>query len=486
MDKKEETVVTFNDYDLKPETQNALELLGYLEPTPIQRQALPIILDGKDMVGKAETGSGKTAAFGIPICDKILWEENAPQALILEPTRELALQVKEELFRIGRKRRIKVPAVFGGMPIEKEILALKQKSHIVVGTPGRLNDHIKRDTLALSHIDYLVIDEADLMLDMGFFDEMETIIETILKNRKPQIMMFSATMGPHLTSLIERYMSKPVEISIQEKNETGKNVTQLSYLVDSELKFQSFYQVLVAENPEECMIFCETRDMVNTLYHKLKRLKLRCVMLHGGMEQRERLYAVNDFRKGKYRCLVTTDVAARGIDFEHITHVINYDFPFKKTNYVHRIGRTARNGKTGTAISFFTPDQEELKKRVEEYIGMKIPVCSLPVLNPEKERLFLKKQQEKMEVREGKDAVFTKNILKLTVGGGKKSKIRPGDLVGTICTFQGITADDIGIIEILKTLSYVEILNDKGKFVFEELQKIPIKGKLRKIEIARK
>jgi len=477
--------IEFAKYDLSKETLEALSVLGYLKMTPIQEQVIPFLLEGKDVVGKSQTGSGKTAAFGIPICDRVRWDENAPQALILEPTRELAVQVQKELFQIGRKRRIKIPVVFGGMPIDKELLSLKQKSHIVVGTPGRVMDHIRRESLNLSEIRYLIIDEADLMLDMGFFDEVEEIITNVQKASGDIVRaLFSATMGEHIERLTKEYMPDAVHVKVDSESEVVSSIEQYAYEVENEDKFDLLMKILQRENPGDCMIFCETREMVNALHQKMRRKHIRCGMLHGGMEQRDRLYAIGDFRQGKFHIFITTDVAARGIDFPEITHVINYDFPTKKENYVHRIGRTARNGKSGVAISFIQESESRARREAENYNRSEIQTLDAEDLRvtSEQRQTFIKRQKEKVVLKEGKGAAFKDTILKLVIGGGKKSKMRASDIVGTICAIDGLTADDIGVIDVRDSLTYVEILNGKGEKVFEVLQKKPIKGKLRKIQ----
>lgn len=476
----------FDELDLSRETQETLKILGYLQMTPIQTQVIPLMLHGGDVVGKSQTGSGKTAAFGIPICDRVRWEENAPQALILEPTRELAVQVKEELFQLGRKRRLKIPAVFGGMSIDKELLSLGQKSHIVVGTPGRVMDHIRRSSLSLTRLRYLVIDEADLMLDMGFIDEVREIITHVQETaHRPAMALFSATMGEDIQKLTAEMMPEAVYILMPSETETVDAIDQYAYEVENEDKFELLMKLLQKENPEECMIFCETREMVNILFEKLRRKRIRCGMLHGGMEQRDRLYAIGDFRQGKFHIFITTDVAARGIDFPDITHVINYDFPTKKENYVHRIGRTARNGKSGMAISFIQSSEKHARAEAEAY--SKVPIETLQIedliVNAVQKETFRKRQKEKVVLKEGKGAVFKETITRFTIGGGKKSKMRAGDIVGSICAIEGVTAEDIGIIDVRDSMTYVEILNGKGQLVYQKLQEKPIKGKLRRIKM---
>ena len=477
-----ENITSFHKYGLTDDIMQALAILGYHLPTPIQQRAIPDILEGKDLVGKSQTGSGKTAAFAIPICEKIVWEEHAPQAIILEPTRELAVQVQEEIYQIGRKKRIKVPAVFGGMPIDKQRISLRQKAHIVVGTPGRLLDHIRRENINLQKVRYLVIDEADLMLDMGFLDDVEQVIQSI---EQPTIkLLFSATIGEHLDKLIDQYMKNPVHITIESEFETADGLMQLGYTVEQEEKYDLFLDLLMIENPENAMIFCDTREMVNTLYQKLRRKSIRCGMLHGGMEQRDRLYAIDDFRKGKFHYLVTTDVAARGIDFSNVTHVFNYDFPTNKENYVHRGGRTARNGQEGKVISLITPSEKHYQEAVETYIGTTIEMQQFlrdPDADENKLR-FLKRQKEKIVIQEGKGAAFKDSIMKLTISGGKKSKIRTGDVVATICGIPGMAVEDIGIIDVRESVVYVEIFNGKGDLVLKNLPEKTLKGKHRKVQ----
>lgn len=475
----------FNQFQLTRETVDTLALLNYATATPIQSQTIPLLLEGKDVVAQSQTGSGKTAAFGIPICDRVVWEENAPQALILEPTRELAVQVQDELFQLGRKRRLKIPVVFGGMPIHKELLSLKQKSHMVVGTPGRIMDHLRRESLVLSNLKYLIIDEADLMLDMGFLEEVGEIIAHV-EGASDHVVkaLFSATIGKHIDGLVQSHMPEAVNVTIEGEARAVQQIAQYAYEVEKDDKFPLLMKILQRENPGDCMIFCETREMVNTLFQKLRRKRIRVGMLHGGMEQRERLYAIGDFRQGKFHLFITTDVAARGIDFPDITHVINYDFPTKKENYVHRIGRTARAGKTGTAISFVSENEQKAKRDAEEYGGVTIKMLDTIELHVEEtqKKTFARRQKEKVILKEGKGAVFQDSILRLTIGGGKKSKMRAGDIVGAICAVEGIEAGDIGVIDVRDSITFVEILNGKGEAVFHTLQKKPIKGKLRKIQ----
>ena len=496
----------FEGYQLSKEIIGALTILGYKEPTKIQAEVIPVALQRRDIVGKSQTGSGKTAAFAIPLCEEAVWEENTPTALVLEPTRELTVQTKQEIFHIGRKKRLKVPDVFGGFPIDKQIQTLKQKSHIVVGTPGRVMDHIRRGTLQLGNIKSVVIDEADLMLDMGFAEEVGQILEKIKTN--PRIMLFSATIGEEIENMIERYLKEPVMVEIEVSQEEKGNIKEEVYEVtginsamqstnsydsnianelgeQSKEKYQLFLRLLARENPDSCMIFCGTKEMVNVLCRKLRKDGVKCGMIHGDIDQQDRIRTVEGFREGRFRYLIATDVVARGIDFDNLSHVFNYDFPTGRETYVHRIGRTGRNGKTGIAISLVTDSDKKMKKMVENYVGYDLPMENYVPVSKEEEKAFWNRQNEKIVLKKKKGAEFSKTITKLSISGGKKSKMRAVDIVGTICSIPDIVAEDIGVIDVRDSLTYVEILNGKGKKVLDALQEKTIKGKVRKVRITR-
>ncbi len=473
----------FSKYPLSSDILEALSLLGYAKPTDIQKSVIPLVLEGKDIAAKSKTGTGKTAAFAIPIAEKIIWEENSPQALVLEPTRELSVQVGDEFFYIGRKKRLKAASVFGGFPIDKQIQTLKQKCHVAAGTPGRVMDHIRRGTIKLDKIAYLVIDEADLMLDMGFREDVRQIIAAL--PTKPQILLFSATLGDNVKSLAEDYMSDTVYIYQEDNTETEGNIEEIIYEVNSDGKYDAFVNVFIHENPDTCMIFCGTREMVNVLYRKLKRNKIDCGMIHGAMEQQERIKIIEGFRSGEFRYLIATDVAARGVDFENITHVINYDFPTGRETYVHRAGRTGRNGCNGRAISFVTEDDKKMKRMVEEFTGKELPASICPAPDPSSIKAFRDSQKKKRHTAARKGAVLNHSILRITIGGGKKSKMRAADIVGALCNIEGIDASDIGIIDVRDSLTYVEVLNGKGQIALDTLKDKPIKGKIRKVRATR-
>lgn len=469
----------FAQYGLSLSILEALDMLGYHHPTVIQQEVIPLVLAGKNVVARSRTGTGKTAAFAVPLCEMAVWEENSPRALVLEPSRELAVQVSRELFQIGRKKRLKVPAVFGGFPIDKQMQTLKQKSHIVVGTPGRVMDLVRRGSLQLSGITHLVIDEADLMLDMGFLEEVGEIISLLPENRK--ILLFSATLEKQVQTLIDNYAADAVFVAQDQEDGPPPSIGQAAYEVTAENKYEMFKRVLMKENPDSCMIFCGTREMVNVLFQKLRRDRIFCGMIHGEMEQKERLKNVDAFGRGGFRYLIATDVAARGIDFENIGLVVNYDFPTGKETYVHRIGRTGRNGKDGRAVSLVSAQEKKMLQKVEEYTGTALPVLQELIVTQEEEKAFWALQRRKSAPKAGKGEALNRDIMRLSIGGGRKSKMRTADIVGTICAVDGITAEDIGVIDIRESLTYVEILNRKGPLVLERLQTKPIKGKVRKV-----
>lgn len=474
----------FNKYKISEDILEALKALGYEKPTNIQEEVLPLLLNGQNIVAKAPTGSGKTAAFAIPICEQVVWEENAPQALVLEPTRELADQVKNEVFHIGRKKRLKVPALFGGFPIAKQIQTLRQKSHIIVGTPGRVMDHIRRGSLKLDNIKYLVIDEADLMLDMGFVDEVKSILSGVPTTCN--MSLFSATLREEVQELVDEFIVNPTIIMQESDKEMRDAISESCYKVDSEHKYQAFLNVIKNENPDSCIVFCGTKEMTNVLFQKMRRNRIFCGMLHGDMLQKERLRTVEAFHRGGIRFLIATDVAARGVDFENLTHVINYDFPTGKEIYVHRIGRTGRNGKSGRAISLVCDDDMKMFEMVEEYLERPMKIEKCPKVEENVEKIFWQTQKEKRKVKSKKGDTLDKNIEGLSIGGGRKSKIRAVDIVGTICSIEGVRADDIGIIDVRDSMTYVEILNKKGTIVSKALETKTLKGKIRKVRVKRR
>lgn len=476
----------FTKFKISDEILKSIEGLGYKNPSKVQEKVIPEILLNKDIIVKSQTGSGKTAAFGIPLCEKVDWNENIPQILVLTPTRELAVQVSEDITNIGRLKRIKSVSIFGKEPISEQERKLKQKTHVVVGTPGRILDHIDRGSLNLAQIKYFVIDEADEMLNMGFIGQVEGIIRRLPK--KKVTMLFSATIPEEIKVLCDKYMNKPVDISINNQKLINENIDHNLYYTNYEEKIEKLNDILIIEKPETVVIFAKTKENVDTVFQWLKSKGYSVNRIHGGMLQKERLSIMDGFRLGDFRILVSTDLASRGIDVKGITHVINYDLPVEKEAYVHRIGRTGRAGEKGKAISFCVNEKDKLLSEIEEFIGFKIPVYNLPdkIMVEKEKNEGVKTLKSKPKRKEEKSKAINNNITKIYLNGGKKKKIRAGDIVGAICKIEGIRSEDIGIIDVQDSVSYVDILNGKGKRVIEELKNITIKGKIIKAEKAKK
>ncbi|WP_019243329.1 MULTISPECIES: DEAD/DEAH box helicase [Bacillus] len=477
---------SFQGYDLSIEIKRALSALHYVKPTEVQSEVIPIALKQKDLVVKSQTGSGKTAAFGIPLCEMVHWIQNKPQALVLTPTRELAVQVKEDLMNIGRFKRIKVAAIYGKQSFTKQQLELKQKNHIVVGTPGRVLDHIKKGTISLEDLKFLVIDEADEMLSMGFIDQVEQIIQSLPIER--MTMLFSATFPEDVEELCQRYMHDPTKIEMKPNTLVANKVKHVQIDISEDDKLLLLKWITIIENPDSCIIFCNTQQNVDFILNKLNTWGYDCDKIHGGMYQEDRFAVMDDFRRGAFRYLVATDVAARGIDIENITHVINYDLPKEKESYVHRTGRTGRAGHMGRAITFVTPYDEEKMKEIERFVGHDIQKTKAPTKEAVENAkdAFEAKLQTNPVMKKDKSEQLNKDIMKLYFNGGKKKKLRAVDFVGTISKIPGIKAEDVGIITIQDTCTYVDILNGKGSIVLQEMKNTTVKGKLLKVHKARK
>lgn len=476
----------FEKFKLSKEIMKSLDVLEYKEPTGVQEKVIPEVLFNKDLIVKSQTGTGKTGAFVIPLCEKVKWEENDPQVLILSPTRELAIQIGEDVKNIGRYKRIKGVSVYGKSPFKDQAQELKGKTHIVIGTPGRVLDHIDRGTFNTSNIKYLVIDEADEMLNMGFIRQVEGVIRRIPKKRVT--MLFSATIPEEIQELCSKHLNRPVNIEVESNGLVVDRIENILFRVKGEEKLKYLRMLLAKEKPETAVIFCRTKENVDVEYDYLNSLGYSVDKIHGGMLQKDRISTMERFKKGDFRILVATDIASRGIDVEGITHVINIDVPLEKESYVHRIGRTARAGKSGKAITFVTPYEDRFLNDIEEYIGFKISQKNLREIALderllESEESVLKKKAKK---KDSKGKNINKEITKLYFNGGKKKKIRAVDFVGTISNIDGVSAEDIGIIEIGDMGSYVEILNGKGKIVLDKLRDSTIKGKKLKVEIAKK
>ena len=374
----------FASLGIRKELLEALTALGYEEPTPVQREAIPLLLAGRDLLGQAATGTGKTAAFALPMLQRIAGEHAArrrPAGLVLVPTRELAMQVAEAMHKYGKSLHLTVVPLYGGAPMSQQIRSLERGAAVVVATPGRALDHIRRGTLALDGVRMLVLDEADEMLDMGFADDLDAILEGTPAEK--QTALFSATMPRRMLAIAERHLREPARVAIAREEAaagTVPRVRQVAYIVPRAHKPAALGRVLEMENPSSALVFCRTRLEVESLVETLTAHGFRAEALHGGMQQRERDRVMNNVRSGKSDLLVATDVAARGLDIERISHVVNYHVPPEPEGYVHRIGRTGRAGRSGTAITLAEPREHRLLRTIEQFTRQKIHVETMPTI----------------------------------------------------------------------------------------------------------
>lgn len=474
----------FKDYKLSEEVLRALSVLGYSSPTEVQSAVIEELLDYENVIVKSQTGSGKTAAFAIPLVENIDWNNRKPQVLVLAPTRELALQIQEDMFNIGRFKRIKVEAIYGRSSFEAQEKALRGMVHAIVATPGRLIDHMKRRTIDLSQVTTLIIDESDEMLAMGFIDQIESILRKIPRNAN--IGLFSATMPQAISDLGNRIMNGAVHIEVENVNQVEDRVLQHVYKVEDKDKLKALKGLIVVENPNSCILFCNTKALVEAVADLLWDMDVEVHTLHGDMEQRDRTKVITQFKRGQFRYLVATDVAARGLDIADVQLVINVDVPENSESYVHRIGRCARVDKEGKAITLVSDYGMRYLEVILEETDNKIQMMELPspsFINSKVNAFTSKiKRQPKLIKEKGFD--FKEEIMKIHINAGKKTKMRPGDVVGAICSIDGISMDDIGIISVLDVSTFVEILNNKGPQVLKALQDKAIKGRIRNVNRA--
>ncbi len=468
----------FKNLGLDDKIIKALDNLGYTMPSDVQREAIPYILNKKDIIVKSKTGSGKTAAFGIPTCEIVEVEDREVQALILVPTRELAIQVKEEIGNIGRIKKVRVAAIFGKQPYNEQIRELKQRVHVVVGTPGRVIDHIKRGTLNLDSLKLMIVDEGDKMLNMGFIDQIQEVFDILPSDRTTAL--FSATIPEQIEKLCSKYMKNAETLSVKAKlvNEGKINETKLK--VEPKNKLKMLWKVLYGKHPESAIVFCNTKGQVKDLVGLLKKEAILVDEIHGDMEQKKRIEVMNKFKNREFKVLVATDLAARGIHIDHINLVINYEVPMEQDSYVHRIGRTGRAGKEGDAVTFVAPYEEKFMNAVEEYIGYTVADGTYPSDEEVKagKKIFKESQRELIKERKTKkENNIHKDVVKIHISGGKKKKIRVLDIVGAFSNMNELTGDDLGIIDVQDGFSYIDILNGKGNTILRKYKEITIKGK---------
>jgi len=365
--------MTFTDFNLKPTILDAVTEAGFKEPSPVQKDAIPLVLEGHDMIAQAQTGTGKTAAFGLPIMS-MMKADGSVEGLVIVPTRELAMQVSDELYRFGKLSGLKTATVYGGTAYGKQIERIKQAS-IVVATPGRLQDLLKSGKIKLNP-KFVVLDEADEMLDMGFLDEIKNIFTYLPKER--QTLMFSATMPKAIRKLAEEILNDPKTVSITKSESTNSKITQYYYVVQERERDDALVRLIDYKNPDKCIIFCRMKKEVDRLVAHLTAQGFKVSGLHGDMEQKQREVTIRAFKQGGIDIFVATDVAARGLDVNDVTHVFNYHIPFDSESYVHRIGRTGRGGKSGEAITLVSPNELRTIKRIEKDVGAKLITQVIP------------------------------------------------------------------------------------------------------------
>ncbi|MCX6131421.1 MAG: ATP-dependent RNA helicase DbpA [Proteobacteria bacterium] len=460
----------FSSLGLAPALLEVIAELGFTQMTPIQAQSIPILLEGHDLVGQSKTGSGKTAAFGLPILQNLRITKRQLQALILCPTRELCAQVTREIRRLGRRfPGLSVISLAGGESVRPQITSMENGVHIAVGTPGRLLDHIKRETLDLSQLRCVVLDEADRMLDMGFRDDMEAILGEAPKNR--QTVFFSATFPRSIEAMSEAFQRQPKLVSIQEAEHDTAKIEQVVYECSPEQKLQNLQGILQLHQPEAAIVFCNHKITVTELTAALSQAGASAAGLHGDLEQLDRDRVMAKLRNRSIRVLVATDVAARGIDVAGLDLVINYDLPLKPDTYVHRIGRTGRAGKTGLAISLASPRESRKLQIIEEFTGESFT----------RDRLEIRTQPT--HKAKAIDLYQAAEMVTLSIGGGRKDKLRPGDILGALTgEAGGLKSEDIGKIEIHDRLAYVALNKSIAKHALECLREGRIKGRKFAIE----
>ena len=462
----------FESLNISPEMMALVKELGYTKMTPIQAESIPALLEGRDLIGQSKTGSGKTASFTIPILEQIHVEQSAfrdVQAMILCPTRELCTQVTREVRKLGRKKiGLQVLELAGGVPVGPQARSLETGVHIVVGTPGRVLDHLERRTLNLSALKFIVLDEADRMLDMGFQAEMDAVMSALPLER--QTILFSATFPPGIQEMSERFQHNAVMVKIEQSPEDAASLStidQLFYVVNSDQeKAECLLQVFSKEKPESAIVFCNFKASTFELTQELVSLGVSAACLNGDLEQRDRDLVMAKFRNQSVRVLVATDVAARGIDVSDLDLVVNFELPQKRENYVHRIGRTGRAGKSGKAISLIL---ERDKNKVAGMANASGAAGNEVIVD------FEKGIPEPVDLDAKMDTLI---ILE-----GRKNKMRPGDILGALTgEAGGLKGDDIGKIEIHDFFSYVAVKKKLASTALMRLQNGRIKGRKVRVE----
>jgi ATP-dependent RNA helicase DeaD len=472
-------MTTFADLRLDPSILDAIADVGYEAPSPIQEEAIPPLLEGLDVIGQAQTGSGKTAAFGLPMLQYVDPSEHEVQALVLTPTRELCIQVTQALRTYGRRKGVDVVAVFGGAPIRSQQAQLRAGGHVVVGTVGRVKDLIGRHALLLNSCRFVVLDEADEMLDLGFLEDVERILSLTPSSR--QTALFSATMPLAIRRLAERYMFDPVTIKVTTATLTVDTVEQFALEVRRGHKADQLVEVLEAERPKQAIVFVRTKIRCEQLYRTLRDRGMNVKALHGDMTQGARDGVMISFKDGRLPLLVATDVAARGLDISGVSHVINVDAPISPDMYVHRIGRTGRVGRSGRAITFFEPNQRREIQAIEKHAGVKLApwvkdahVAPTPVV-PRPRR------HSKPRLSPDSDGPATK----LIIAAGRAAGLEPSDIIHAITAATGLDGEAVRNVRVLERFSFVEVPERQAQRIVERVSGTEIRGQQLRLEPAR-
>ncbi|PTQ15105.1 ATP-dependent RNA helicase DbpA [Vibrio splendidus] len=446
----------FSSIALKPELLNTLDSLGYTEMTPIQALSLPTILDGKDVIGQGKTGSGKTAAFGLGVLQNLRVKRFRVQSLVLCPTRELADQVAKEIRTLARGiHNIKVLTLCGGMPMGPQIGSLEHGAHILVGTPGRILDHLERERIDLSELNTLVLDEADRMLEMGFQDALDAVIEAAPKDR--QTLLFSATFPKQIKSVADRIMNNPEMVKVESTHDHS-SIQQHFYKVEgTEARDDALELMLLHHQPESAVVFCNTKKEVQNVNDELSHRGFSVIELHGDMEQRERDQALVQFSNKTISILVATDVAARGLDVDNLDAVFNFELSRDPEVHVHRIGRTGRAGSKGVAISFFSEKEMHRVAQIDEYMDMPIEPSQMPAKPIAKP--------------------YYSNMVTIQIDGGKKAKLRAGDILGALTGQGGIDGKSVGKINLFAMRAYVAVERSMAKKALGKIESGKMKGR---------
>jgi ATP-dependent RNA helicase DeaD len=472
-------MTTFADLGLAPDILAAIHDVGYEAPSPIQEQAIPPLLEGSDVIGQAQTGSGKTAAFGLPMLQYVDPSESDVQGLVLTPTRELCIQVTQALRAYGKRKGIDVVAVFGGAPIRSQQAQLRAGGQVVVGTVGRVKDLISRHSLMLHSCRFVVLDEADEMLDLGFLEDVERILSLTPSSR--QTALFSATMPPAIRRLADQYLYEPVMIKVKTDTLTVDTVEQFALEVKPRDKPEALATVLEAERPEQALVFVRTKIRCDQLYRSLRDRGMNVKALHGDMTQGARDGVMISFKDGRLPLLIATDVASRGLDISGISHVINFDVPISPDVYVHRIGRTGRVGRSGRAITFYEPRQQREIEAIERHAGVKLSpwvkgahVAPTPV--------------KALPRRHSKPSVSANGVgpgRKLIVSGGRAAGLEPSDIIHAITAATGLDGEAVRNVRVLERFALIEVPDREARRIVDLAGGTEVRGHVLEIEAAR-